>query len=152
MSTHSNAPLTPEGRRRLCERIDSGRPLAHVADEGGVSRTTLTKWYKRWLAHGECGLLDRTSRPDHQPTRTADDIEEMVIQLRVHEKWGPDRIAGYLPTVGAGSSDSVRLPCGASSTATELLDSATWTCRPASPSAPRTATSIRTRETSSTST
>ncbi|HEY8111585.1 MAG TPA: leucine zipper domain-containing protein [Actinomycetes bacterium] len=60
MSGHPNAPLTPEGRQRLCERIDAGRPLAHVADEGGVSRTALTKWYKRWLAHGEAGLLDRT--------------------------------------------------------------------------------------------
>ena len=39
MSAHPNAPLTPEGRQRLCERIDAGRPLAHVADEGGVSRT-----------------------------------------------------------------------------------------------------------------
>jgi transposase InsO family protein len=27
----------------------------------------------------------------------------MVIQLRTVEKWGPDRIAGYLPTVGDGS-------------------------------------------------
>ena len=25
--THANAPLTPEGRRRLCERIDAGRPI-----------------------------------------------------------------------------------------------------------------------------
>ena len=100
---HPNAPLTPEGRQRLCERIDAGRPLAHVADEGGVSRTALTKWYKRWLAHGEAGLLDRTSRPERQPTRTPDDIEEMVIQLRVAEKWGPDRIAGHLATVGNGS-------------------------------------------------
>jgi transposase InsO family protein len=103
MSGHPNAPLTPEGRQRLCERIDAGRPLAHVADEGGVSRTALTKWYKRWLAHGEAGLLDRTSRPERQPTRTPDDIEEMVIQLRVAEKWGPDRIAGHLATVGDGS-------------------------------------------------
>jgi hypothetical protein len=47
MSAHPNAPLTPEGRQRLCERIDAGRPLAHVSDEGGVSRTALTKWYKR---------------------------------------------------------------------------------------------------------
>ena len=29
-----------------CERIDPGRPLAHVVDEGGVSRTALTKWYR----------------------------------------------------------------------------------------------------------
>jgi hypothetical protein len=38
-----------------------------------------------------------------QPKRTPDDIEEMVIQLRVAEKWGPDRIAGHLATVGDGS-------------------------------------------------
>jgi Homeodomain-like domain len=88
---------------RLCKRIDAGRPHAHVADEGGISRATLTKWYKRWLLHGDPGLLDRTSRPDYQPTRTPDDIEEVVLQLRTVEKWGPDRIAGYLATVGDGS-------------------------------------------------
>lgn len=103
MPTHANAPLTPEGRKRLCERVDAGRPLAHVADEGGISRAALTKWYRRWLLHGEPGLYDRTSRPDHQPTRTPNDIEEMVVQLRTVEKWGPARIAGHLSTVGDGS-------------------------------------------------
>ena len=114
MSAHPNVPLTPEGRQRLCERIDAGRPLAHVADEGGVSRTALTKWYKRWLAHGEAGLLDRTSRPERQPTRTPDGIEEMVIQLPVAEKWGPDRIAGHLPRSATGRSPSRPRPYTAS--------------------------------------
>lgn len=98
--THPNAPLTPEGRRRLCERIDEGRPLSHVADEGGISRPTLTKWYKRWLAYGEAGLEDRTSRPETSPNATPEDIEEMVVQIRVHEKWGASRISGYLSTLG----------------------------------------------------
>lgn len=31
MAEHPNVPLTPEGRRRLCERVDGGRPIAHVA-------------------------------------------------------------------------------------------------------------------------
>lgn len=100
--THHNAPLTPEGRRRLCERIDAGRPISHVADEGGISRPALTKWYKRWLAYGEDGLQDRTSRPEHSPTATPSDIEDMVVQVRIHEKWGADRISGFLATVGAG--------------------------------------------------
>ena len=30
---HRNAPLTPEGRRRLCQRVDAGRPICHVAAE-----------------------------------------------------------------------------------------------------------------------
>src|SRR5215204_5030847 len=32
---HSNAPLTPEGRRRLCERVDAGRAICHVAGKPG---------------------------------------------------------------------------------------------------------------------
>lgn len=104
--THHNAPLTPEGRRRLCERIDAGRPISHVADEGGISRPALTKWYKRWLTYGEDGLQDRTSRPEHSPTATPSDIEDMVVQVRVHEKWGADRISGFLATVGAGCASA----------------------------------------------
>lgn len=102
-TSHPNSPLTPEGRERLCRRIDAGRPLSHVAAEGGLSRASLTKWYKRWLAYGRDGLEDRTSRPDSQPTATDEDIVDMVLQLRAFEKWGADRIAAYLGTVGDGS-------------------------------------------------
>ena len=38
------------------ERIDSGRPISHVAAEAGVSRQRLGVWYRRWRAHGEQGL------------------------------------------------------------------------------------------------
>ena len=37
---HRNAKLTPAGRRILVERIQSGRPAAHVAAEMGVARKT----------------------------------------------------------------------------------------------------------------
>ena len=60
---HRNAPLTPEGRRRLCERVDAGRPICHVAAEAGIARQTLAKWHARWEADGEAGLVDRSSRP-----------------------------------------------------------------------------------------
>lgn len=65
--THRNAPLTPEGRRRLCERVDAGRPICHVAAEAGIARQTLGKWYSRWLAEGEAGLEDRSSPAGVQP-------------------------------------------------------------------------------------
>ncbi|WP_405876935.1 helix-turn-helix domain-containing protein [Streptomyces sp. NBC_00005] len=55
MAGHPNAPLTPEGRLRLCLRIDTGRPIAHVAVEAGISRRCLAKWYARRRAHGEEG-------------------------------------------------------------------------------------------------
>ncbi|TDQ54259.1 transposase IS481 family protein [Actinorugispora endophytica] len=41
-SSHKNAPLTPEGRKRLVERCRT-RPIAHVAAEIGISRATASK-------------------------------------------------------------------------------------------------------------
>ncbi|WP_419586951.1 helix-turn-helix domain-containing protein [Streptomyces sp. Qhu-G9] len=47
----------------LCLRVAGGRPIAHVAAEAGISRRCLAKWYGRWRAHGEDGLLDHSFRP-----------------------------------------------------------------------------------------
>ena len=93
---HSNAPLTPEGRRRLCLRIDAGRPICHVAAEAGVGRNTLGKWYTRWIDEGEAGLIDRTSRPGYSPNQTPCHIEDRVEQLRRDRKLGPMQLAGLL--------------------------------------------------------
>jgi len=94
--THKNAPLTPEGRRRLCERIDGGRPIAHVATEGGVSRQTLSKWYARWLIGGEEALEDVSSRPERSPTAIPEEVEQAILGLRTDKKWGAQRIAAWL--------------------------------------------------------
>ncbi|MGW5612134.1 leucine zipper domain-containing protein [Streptomyces sp. NPDC003753] len=67
---HRNAPLTLEGCLRLCLRIDAGRPIAHVAAETGISLRCPAKWYARWRAHRESGLLDHSSRPTISPART----------------------------------------------------------------------------------
>jgi transposase len=45
--THSNSPLSIEGRRRLVERCQT-RPIAHVAAEMGISRACASKWVNRW--------------------------------------------------------------------------------------------------------
>jgi transposase InsO family protein len=93
---HPNAPLTPQGRRRLCERVASGRPVSHVAAEAGVSRQCLAKWYARWLADGEAGLRDRSSVARHRPNRTPVDVELRIVQIRRALKYGPSRIAAVL--------------------------------------------------------
>ena len=56
---HGNARLTPVGRLTLVMRIESGRPVAHVAAEMGISRPTAYKWWRRWKDDGEAGLIDR---------------------------------------------------------------------------------------------
>lgn len=93
---HANAPLTPSGRRILCERIGAGRPVAHVAGEMGISRTTAYRWWNRWLAEGEAGLVDRRSRPHHSPRRLPTRTERRIIGLRVNRRLGPAQIGGRL--------------------------------------------------------
>ncbi|MFG3507244.1 IS481 family transposase [Streptomyces sp. NPDC047821] len=89
---HRNARLTVHGRRLLVARVRSGRPVAHVAAEMGISRATAHKWMRRWRDEGEPGLYDRSSRPRATPHRTASDVEARVCRLRTDRKLGPARI------------------------------------------------------------
>ncbi|WP_338485962.1 IS481 family transposase [Streptomyces sp. SCSIO 75703] len=93
---HRNARLTVFGRRLLVERVCSGRPVAHVAAEMGISRATAHKWIRRWRAEGEAGLHDRSSRPHTTPHRTAASVETRVCDLRQSRKLGPARIGPIL--------------------------------------------------------
>ena len=93
---HANARLTVRGRRLLIERIQAGRPVAHVADELGISRATGYKWWARFRAEGWAGLEDRSSRPKSCPHRTPRQMERRVEALRRSRKLGPARIGWRL--------------------------------------------------------
>ncbi|MGH3333046.1 MAG: IS481 family transposase [Nocardioidaceae bacterium] len=93
---HRNAPLTPEGRRRLCERVDAGRPICHVATEAGIARQTLGRWHARWREEHEAGLEDRSSRPHVSPNQTHPEVEARVCALRREHKVGPVQLVGKL--------------------------------------------------------
>ena len=97
---HRNAPLTPEGRRRLCERVAAGRPVCHVAAEAGVARQTLAKWHARCITDGEDGLLDRSSRPVRSPNQTHPWAEDLVEWLRRGMKIGPVMLVAELAQFG----------------------------------------------------
>ncbi|MBB6546991.1 IS481 family transposase [Nonomuraea rubra] len=94
--SHRNARLTVHARRLLVDRVQAGRPVAHVAAEMGVSRPTAYKWIRRWRTEGEAGLLDRPSRPHTVPHRTPAAIEAEVCRLRTGRKLGPARIGPIL--------------------------------------------------------
>ncbi|MET9512023.1 IS481 family transposase [Streptomyces flavidovirens] len=94
--SHRNARLTVHGRRLLIERVISGRPVAHVAAEMGISRTTAHKWVRRFRSEGPSGLADRSSRPRSTPHRTPADLEARVCRLRQDHKLGPARLGPIL--------------------------------------------------------
>ncbi len=102
---HANASLTERGRLTLCERIESGRPVAHVAAEMGISRQTAYRWWRRYLEQGAAGLVDRPSRPRRTPTRTNRRVERKICNLRRRTKFGPARIG---PRARCAALDGVR--------------------------------------------
>lgn len=94
--SHGNARLTPAGRLTLVRRIESGRAVAHVAAEMGISRTTAWRWWRRFLESGAPGLLDRPSVAHSHPRRTAPCVEARVRITRELTRRGPVFIARRL--------------------------------------------------------
>lgn len=93
---HPNARLTPVGRKILVERIAAGMPVAHAADQMGISRQTAHRWWSRYRQLGDAGLHDRPSVPWHSPNRVAPELERRVVRLRRRHGWGPAVIAGHV--------------------------------------------------------
>ena len=99
---HPNAPLTPVGRRRMVACVlDHGWSVEATADRFQVDAKTVRKWRDRFIAEGETGLLDRSSRPHHSPSRTVRSVRREVVRLRRKRRWGADHIAHH---VGLSSS------------------------------------------------
>ena len=87
MSQHPNARLTPIGRRTLCERVEAGERISKVAWQMGVSRQTAHKWLRRRRVGGS--MADATSRPLRSPTRTPDDVRDLVVRTRLGLRCNP---------------------------------------------------------------
>ena len=91
---HPNAVLTPVGRRRLVGCVlEQGWTIEATAARFQVDAKTVRKWRDRFLADGDAGLLDRSSRPKRSPNRTPRLVRRRVVLLRKKRRWGADRIA-----------------------------------------------------------
>lgn len=83
MNTHKNARLTFARRMQLVRSIlDQDLDPAIAAAQQGVSVPTARKWLGRYLAEGEAGLADRSSRPRRSP-RAIDPAQALlIVELR----------------------------------------------------------------------
>lgn len=93
---HGNAPLTPEGRLRLCRRIEDGWSVTAAAESMNISRQCAHKWWARYRDEGVEGLRDRSSQPDRCPHQTPARIERRIVALRQSRRLGPARLAGIV--------------------------------------------------------
>ena len=93
--THANAPLTPEGRRRLVELVlERGWSLRRAAERFQCSPATA----KRWVDRARLGrpMTDCSSRPHRSPNRCPARLERRILALRFTRRWGPHRISYHL--------------------------------------------------------
>jgi transposase InsO family protein len=96
-ATHANAALTPRARLKLAKLIvDQGWKIPRAAERYDVSWKTAKKWADRYEAEGEAGMLDRSSRPHHQPHRTTAPVVRKIVHLRWKQRLGPVEIADRL--------------------------------------------------------
>ena len=96
-ATHANAALTPRARLKMAKLIvEGGWEIPRAAERYDVSWKTAKKWADRYRDEGEAGMLDRSSRPHHQPNRTPAPVVRKIVHLRWKQRLGPVEIADRL--------------------------------------------------------
>lgn len=94
--SHANARTNLFARRLIVDRVAAGWPPAQVAEQLGVSRSTVYKWLRRYNEGGEAALADRSSRPIRMPQRTPERVEHKVLAARQRRKRGAVVLAAEL--------------------------------------------------------
>jgi transposase InsO family protein len=113
MKLHANAALSLNRRRVLVERVlEREWTLTKAAEAAEVSVRCARKWVGRYLVEGEAGLLDRSSAPHRQPTRTDEQRVQAIAALRRLRFTGPEiaeilgmalsTVSGILSRIGMG--------------------------------------------------
>ncbi|WP_163700888.1 helix-turn-helix domain-containing protein [Mycolicibacterium agri] len=60
-----------------------------MAEQLGISRSTVHKWLRRYAEGGEAALADRSSRPIRMPQRTSTRVEQKVLPDDKDLRWIP---------------------------------------------------------------
>ncbi|MCY3805581.1 MAG: leucine zipper domain-containing protein [bacterium] len=114
---HRDAKLAAAARRAVAGlMLEGGWSVAAAAERFQVGAKTARKWRGRYLAEGEAGLLDRSSRPHGSPARTPPEVRAGVIELRARRRRGaawiasevalaPSTVQDILNEVGLGHLD-----------------------------------------------
>ena len=84
--------------------------ISELCREFGISRKTGHKWINR--AEMGLPLCDQSRRPHRQPSKTADNIEQEIIQMRLaHPAWGGKTIRAALEAAGVEGLPSDKTCC-----------------------------------------
>lgn len=87
--------INPEAARMaVLEYLkNNGRNIADVARVFGINRPVVYDILKK---QAEGDLKDRSRTPKHQPNKTADEVEQKVVEAKNQTRLGPKRLSVYL--------------------------------------------------------
>jgi transposase InsO family protein len=97
---HANAPLTPNGRRRMVQLVvEDGLTFEAAAAASNVAKSTCWEWVRRWRRSSEeerrslACLEDRPSRPHTSPAQVPSAEAGRICARRERTGWSPRRLA-----------------------------------------------------------
>lgn len=82
--------------------LDGRFTVTEVALMFGVSRPTVREWRDRYQKLGRSGLEDRSHRPHSSPRKTAEEIEELIVDDRTLWGFGSKKILRRLADAHPG--------------------------------------------------
>lgn len=94
----------------VAEANEGKKTISALCRDYGISRKTGHKWIKRELEGLQ--LCDQSRRPHQQPSKTAVEIEQQIIQMRLsHPTWGGRKIRAVLEAAGVKGLPSEKTCC-----------------------------------------
>lgn len=100
-----------EQREQFVKEATGGNgTITALCRKYGISRKTGYKWLNR-AAEG-LQLCDQSRRPNQQPSKTADELEALIVQMRLsHPAWGGKTIRAVLEAAGVEGLPSDKTCC-----------------------------------------
>ncbi len=79
--------------KMIIESERSGKTISDVCTAYAVSRQTWYKWKKRYNVYGLLGLKNQSRKPHNiKNVKVTKDIEKIILELRLNNRFGPMRI------------------------------------------------------------
>lgn len=110
--------------------------MSQLCRRYNISRKTGYKWLHRYQNEGMEGLAERSRRPNHSPNKTADYIEDLVVDARRTDRgWGARKLRQHLMNQAeSGTIEPAPKQIPAASTITRILDRHGMLAAPSDPS------------------
>lgn len=73
--------------------LNEEESMSVLCERFGISRKTGYKWWQRYQAHGEAGLVEQSRAPHTVPHRVEEAVEQAIVRLRTQKRHrGPKKL------------------------------------------------------------